>query len=567
MAATKTNLQAWLLLDTAGDAAPFSTSVRFEISQFSSSFSLNSIPRAKVSVAVGRDAADGLTPAMTQVRSDLFQKMTRARVIMRASGEYAPGLNWPDKEIIIFEGQLLGPNVEFSEDTASYTVDLVHWLNNLDNSSMFTSDSHTANPSAYVFKTFSTALPVSGAPIGEKPLTFGSIAEAALLKDIQRMTEDLWGLGIKTVLSKIADKRIFEPSEEVRRAFGDLSANRAALEALSRIEGVTSADATTSLERSAYTPLLQLRVPDTPGREGVTYVIDAIIKMINSDILNAMGQTTMWNKLAGGYSPDLAFAIVPQVERALVIPFCEGLRATYCKKIRREDYYHINKLDLRFRPTRGVLVLARVNNQNGLPVSDTPNFSVHYVPETNVADGMIKIVGPPAWLTNIAIVSNKVGASSGLDEDAEVNTATTPVDDATVNDDVKKAVEDSKSYFDMYAKWVYVKEALRGRGAQLAGKLRFDICPGSTVEFETTSERILDSTPVVSTFVGTVASVTVTIDCLQDLASTAFTLSGVRTAEENASSSLSVDEHPLYTTFFAGAPLVPDLAFFEEENC
>ena len=122
--------------------------------------------------------------------------------------------------------------------------------------------------------------------------------------------------------------------------------------------------------------------------------------------------------------------------------------------------------------------------------------------------------------------------------------------------------------YDDYARAVYIHQALRGRTGQLNGKLRFDIAPGSTVKIEGTSEPFLKDDGLGYNLIGDVIRVTIAINAESAQASTAFQLGNVRTESENEDDLTSIDQHPLYTTKFLGAPLVPALGFGgENESC
>lgn len=597
MSATKSNFDLWLELEdpSAGlssadreivaglipDSAdesdldesyitPFSGVRIFDIANCSMGYQLNSIPRSKISIAVGRSGEDGNTLAQLHEYGHLFKKATRARIKMRASGEYAPGISWPEKDVVIFEGRVASTGTETSSDSFYFNVELVHWLNELDNSSTFGRDSHIGNPTAYTFRGFSSARPPdAGAGIKFTPGSFGALAEADILRSYGSITEDLWGRAIKPIFSSLARRKIIKLNTDLYSCFGDSSEseNKQAIYALARIEGVSAVGGPDDLVLSEYTPTLSLYTPAGLAPKNITGVENAIIQMIANQSQESFAQSTFWGKLVGSFAPSLAFAVVPQAEKALVVPFTLGIRDSYCKKIKSDDYYYINKSSIQFRPTRAVAVLTVKTSMSGLTPDQLGDVAACYAPDdVKIYDGQIRVVVPPEWLINVEVIASDLPTNSELASGDEFNTPTTPNESAAGSETVGTIIADIQDYYLRYARWVFVNEALRGRNMQIAGKLRFDIAPGSNVFIEDTADKFVRSESDVSGFYASVAAVNITIDAEKNTATTGMVLTAVRSADENESNKTSTDEHPLYGDFFVGAPLVPDYAFFEEES-
>ena len=101
---------------------------------------------------------------------------------------------------------------------------------------------------------------------------------------------------------------------------------------------------------------------------------------------------------------------------------------------------------------------------------------------------------------------------------------------------------------DRYAKCLYAHMALAGRHMQVAGKLRFDICPGSSVAVMAPGKF--------KTGFGIVGGVTLTVDRMKSIAQTSFDVLSFRTYQEDYENASLFDVHPIYTKVFKGEPLI-----------
>jgi hypothetical protein len=93
------------------------------------------------------------------------------------------------------------------------------------------------------------------------------------------------------------------------------------------------------------------------------------------------------------------------------------------------------------------------------------------------------------------------------------------------------------------------------------GKLRFDICPGTTLLVKSKGELKSEGVDeLASDLYGLVSRVTVTINSEQASAATTLELTNIRTDVENQQDRFSLASHPFFDdNFFETAPLVPSL--------
>jgi len=542
--------------------------VRYDVSQFSATYGRNEIPSARVVLAVGRLARDGKTPAKVHTTTSNFKKMKNAKVYFSATGEYSPGLEWPSGEHIVFEGRISGIGFTKVSGKLHYVVHIRHWLVDLAFSSSLSSQSHPSNVTDYTFASTVSPLIQLGTA-GGGVYSIGQTAEGRSIT-MDTVTDDLWGRALKPLLCGLAKEDHILLSTELQVCVGADGKNDYALAALKRMEGVAEGD-DCSLELSCYTPKLSL---NAELDEASSAAGDAIMQAIRRQSIESFAHATLWDKLVGSYSPLFMFAVVPQAEKALVVPFTPGLRQTYCKEITANDYDYIDLPARLERPTRAVAVYCGKEMDTGIAEGVSLGVGGCFAPEGVGEDGMIYFIGGPAWLTNVLSSGTSVSKTTGVKGEKAASSATTPIEpDDELKADKKGAsraeiARDIKDMYDDYAHAVYIHHALRGRMGRLSGKLRFDIAPGSTVKIEGTSEQFLVEDDLAQNMVADVVRVTIGINAEQAKAGTAFQFANVRTEEENESDLTSVDIHPLYTTKFMGAPLVPALGFAKEgENC
>jgi len=540
---------------------------RFKIVQFSGDWALNQIPKGMCALAIGREASDGETVALVHEHYDELKKMVKVKVYFRPSGEYSADEDWPEDEVVIFDGRLEGLGNVKINGKIHFAVYLTHWLADIDFSSAISELSHPANPKSYVFQSvFGNALSTN---VAQTNGLYATSAGGGFNPNSVR--EDLWGQVIKPIMCNIAK------AEHVRVA-GELSAclelkagrNDMALAVLKRIEGVEGGDnADCDLALSPYTRKLTLE-----GAENApTSVSDAIYEAINSQTEDSFVHQTLWGKLIT-YAAAFRFAIVPLIDKAIVVPFTPGLRDGYCKEILVNDYDYIKLSATLKRPTRAMAIFTGVDYSTGAATGqggvDIPlGMGGCYAPEDAGDEGMLHIINAPGWLRNIPVSGRSTAKSSGVKDKDATSSSTTPV---SGKDAIKDSVDGlskeeilltTREMFERYARSAYIVESLRGRTGQLSGKLRFDISPGSTVRIEGSAEQHLDDVDdkLSQPQQGEVMRVSININAEQAKAGTSFTISHLRTESENQSDRTSVEQHPLYTTDFKGAPLHDDLQF------
>lgn len=547
---------------------------RLQISSFSADFSRNQIPNATCLLAVGRNASSGKAAKIHSELSNL-ERAAKAKVYFRGYGDWDRKTEWPDTEQVIFEGRILGVSLQKAGGKLNLAIFLTHWLADLDYSSTLSSQSHPNNPASLTFSATVGSLVRSGAVTVNAGMAQTAEARSITMANVR---DDLWGKAIKPMLCSLAGEKHVKFKGAVSDCLGPAEGNnRQALAALARIEGVVADDAGCSLDLSCYTPKLSMDL----GEAVPESVAVAIAQAIRQESINSFAQTTFWGKLAGGYAAFFMFSVIPLVDRALVVPFIPGLRSTYCKEIKADDYAYIDARGELTRPLRAVGVVAGRGLSTGILSGARGGEAILglggcFAPEDiDASEGLLHCVQAPIWLSGLFDVGFSAARTTGLKDRLGTASTTTPVAlaqarlrGAAGGKPKEDIIRDVSSLFNGYAHAVYVSESLRSRLAVVSGKLRFDIAPGSTVKLAGSVERFLGGADALGQeLIGSVARVSLGIDAESGQAGTAFQLDCVRTTQENQQDATSLDLHPLYRTKFLGAPLVDDLQFANKDCC
>lgn len=527
----------------------------FEVTDCQLSFGLNEIPTAQCVLAIGRNALDTSKRAKIHEAASYLKSMRKAKIYATITGDFSDTQQWPAGEKMIFDGRLCGTGFNRMLGQAGFTVHLIHWLADLSFSSILSEQSHPGNPTQYTFAVVKRKKGPSGAKNTDK---LGSVSVKRLFT-WDNISKDLWGQALQPTLCLLAQQDLIKITADMTNLAEQNQKNDMALAALSRIEGGGC-----GVEPSEHTPPLSL----THDGSLTGAVANAIRSSVGSIGQDTWASSTIWDMLVGPLAQSFMFGIVPQVDRALVVPTLPGFSQTYDVGLNANDYDFAELSGAIPRPLRAVGVFSGVSMSVGAMTGG--NFKLGAVwPEKSdmeeVPEGMIRIISAPSWLSNIAPGASAVRDTSGTAKSKPTGTATTPVTTETKpeveNNGTTNAERtiDAEGLYKRLAHAMYVTEALRGRNGSISGKLRFDICPGSTIKIEGQHEAFIGSSDKLGQdLYGMVTKVSIGLNANQGRAGTGFMLAGLRDETENSDKRFTVEKHPLYNQAFKGAPLVPD---------
>jgi hypothetical protein len=506
-----------------------------DIVAVSATFALNTIPTASLVLAVGNNTITGDDATIYDIRNRI-----KARDGISVFLEIIP-FDVGDKTKIraakykIFEGFVVGIGYQRSHNHANYVLNLVHWLDDLNNSTSVNGDWLPGAPADYAAAAMTTILNTGGTTsLGTKPtFTIDLVAQQA--------REDLWAKVIKPACQKLAG---YNPRANI---LGDAENNPAALAALDRMPGAGAA------ANKYYRPL-ELRVQSDNNFH----------KSLNDYFTNVFAdpsaQNSFWAKIITEIAPDFLFAISPAVDWALPIPVCAGLRwPDDGKVIAASEYNYANFNANMSQIIEAVhIIYPLTSNVNAAPektgaAAQQPNsyrrmYASYPPPEVISADkekrGLKLFKQPPRWLDGI----DATGLLALYTIQTNVLTTGTPTPAAKLSlpdlvNSTIDAVENAKSIVADFAQQMYCNKVLQQRVGELSGALRFDIAPGSIVKIMT---PLRDATTNNEHVIASVMAVSYVINAERATAGTSFTIAHTKTEAESTNEFYSVPRPPLY---------------------
>lgn len=516
----------------------------FPVVQYVGSFAVNEIPTASCMLAVGRNTRSPGAAASSPAHRALLSvpRYAHAVVRFRPLGEATPTARWSGGSRVIFDGRFTGLGLRRASGKIYLVAHLTHWLVDLAGSSTLSADSHPSTPlqltDPAVFEPVAGAAGASRLPVYLHEHVGYAVAHDAVKRD-------LWE-AIKGLLCALANRKRTEPGCTTCGPSG--TRNDLALAALRRIEG--GGKACGKAPSAHHRPLaLQTR--------GIEEVTDSVVDALQAQGVDSWAGMTFWDALVGGVFPLFNLVLLPRVDTAIVAADAPTIRASY-RAIEPEDQDSFDLSGLIARPLAGVGVFARYDGRTGAALGESGEpcaggcFTVP--PVAGAPPGAMLYVGAPAWLTGVSAAEVPPPGTH------HVETATTPAKKKAVK---KSWVDQIGDLYRDYAQAVFVAQELRGRTGPLSGRLRFDLCPGSRVVVRSRPERFLGGADDLAIEMhGSINRVTIAVNAESGAASTAFQLTHLRTAWENAQDRASVAAHPLYgRDVFLGAPLVDGWGF------
>jgi hypothetical protein len=535
----------------------------FQLAALTIRRALNQIPRATCLVATGRDARSPTVSATIHTAGPSLLQMRKATITLKPEGEWIPGGDEWNGEQVIFDGYYVGPGHQMVLGKIQPVLYLVDWLIDLVDSSTLSARQHPQNPGSLVMP----AVSPSGSGVVGPPIYVSTHFEHAAIRS--KVKSDLW-TGIKTMLCSLAQEDRFNLAcGNGGLGAGDKRSNARALNALSRIEGPADA---CKLDYKFGKPL-SLRTEDVPNVE------DAVAESIVHHTFESFAQLDFWSAIVGVYCPMFNLALVPLTDRALIVADTPGLRGEVHRIIAPDEYGSLQAMTSLTRPLRGVGVYGDYESLTKWEVTEPGRpgsicvGGEFVVDSVDTADGAYLVVRSPPWLRMVTLSAILAGQTSGVTKNQPTTTETDEPARAELPDDPAEAeiptatpgeiLPKIRSLYDRFAQSVYVANMLRNRTAQLSGKLRFDISPGSLVQIESKPEQFLQGLDSLAVpLVAQVMEVNIHISSEASLCGTTLTLTHLRTIQENLEDRTSVSEHPLFgPDVFRGAPLIEDWEF------
>lgn len=552
-------------------------SVFKDIVGMSASFPLNTIPSASIEVATGLEVQ---TQKQATIHAVIKKLSPRDRCLVYLEIKSTDGyLNAPitngmkDGRYLVFDGYYAGIGYQRSHSHCTYTIQLIHWLDDLNCSSMLNGDWSQGTPHDLTQVASSIAISdLTGGDGGQVTRTGTGVRGIPMIDSewperggknfvtVTNMEEDLWDKVIKKIFNSIAKMRHPRLQCDKPEESADIpppgdgegadtvkepkNNNEAALAALARMPGRAP---------EKYKAILPLNLKGFQDGEPYAYMSLSAHEGLCRMIMDGMGYNSFWSKLVGDLAPSFLFAISPCVDYAQAIPFFPGLNTPYVT-ITGDEYNYasfnincahmISSIIIYWAPTADGSQAQMGGKLAAIHGYCRPAGMYPVLAEDhNQHWGNILVRDPPAWLANPVYTMgytredhlNARGRSPhrpqrGERPNPEAKEEHRKVENTYLKDSMDFIDDRDLNIYDRFASHWYKSAILGQRHGELSGKLRFDIAPGSIV-------KILPPVTAVGQenepLYGSVVSVSFAINAEQHQAGTSFTLSNMRTEEEN----------------------------------
>lgn len=522
--------------------------IEVPVTRVATEFAVNSIPRANITLALGRKA-DGTESSTNEVIAQSFKKLPTVVKLKfePKSKRTAPGVfpsagdEVPQGEFTIFEGMTAGLGYGRTPDRAGYMIDLEHWLADLNYSSSLSSGLHPANPLDLSFPGMLST--VSGDTAAGQSSGITPQALAAVMLG-QNVIDDLWKNGILIWFQKLANTDTLADSAVTGNYFLSAllggnpgKANDAALDALKR------------MVPSDAMPLKLIKSETSAA-------IDAIARNIKQQIADIKFENiwsrTLWDLLIS-FAQDFMFGVLPTVDSAYVVPWLPMQKNPW-KTIRITS---ADRHELSGDTPRGLRSVALRTwkgwdagaNQDQNDITKTSReYGLGVYTNNNFPNGQLIVRDAPQWLGNVPHElavdacrqpTDLIRSGPGAPAAAKKN--------GNSGADILKGLS---PLMNAYAKAIYASEVFKSRQGPIYGKFRTDIAPGSAVR----CELVDDGNGLGRYIFGNAVAVSSGVDCESLQAYTGFTLAHLRTEAEN--DNIGLANHPLYAQAWKGTRLV-----------
>lgn len=531
--------------------------VQYELSHVGTRFALNEIPQAVCHVTIGRDVrSDDLMGLAAIQRKPIGHNMVKARVISfprsPADAKQGRGYSWSGKELVLFDGYVIGVGKEKMLGKFVIVVNLIHWLVDLACSSMMSGSAHQLNVADLTAAAIMGTSSDQGIDVNVASGYVGSSVYEQTVPGFANMLALDWWSGIKTMFTVIASRNAGYAFKDGCEGIATFLTNNRAVAALSRMEGPLG----------PTTPGEQVQNTGKPYKYGkplafsvsgeVTGFGAALAAAIGAESVKANASMTFWDKLVGQYCPMFGISVVPMVDNAILVADTPMLTRTDKRTwadIYPEDYDNETAITPAERPLTGVVVVGVVGSTgSGTTATARQKMGGCYIAyDQTPSDGIMMTVGGPPWLDFVNSAPGAAATLLGANENV--------IDNSGLS-----------KYYGAWAREVYTKNVLRGRTETISCPFRVDIAPGSIVRIvgskdNTRSLRENSIDKMAYDLYGCVSAVSTTLNAEGPGAVTTFQLTHIRSLEEyNNIRKYGVPGHSLFGNAIHGdvhgAPLV-----------
>ena len=491
----------------------------------------NTIPTATLLLPPGTNVTNPIVgnPA-PGILNQVVQSPIRVFVNYRTIAESGPSLN-PDGEYTLFWGWVTSAGYRRVFNHFGLVIECTHWLSALNFSSIFSEGLAPSSPFQFLFPATVTST------LGGSFLFAQNILSDT---DPSAITKDFWGSYLLPWFQALVTRNILKIGDTGNKV-GQIDNTGCMSTALSMFQG---GPLPMNLSSVANGPAILTAIQTDLG---------AISTQTNTPIFAVMSNSTLWDTIVGHLAPRYLFSIIPYPTRAKVVPFTPGLRTFWDPSnvgctIWQRDTVAVDRTNNLPRPIRAVALTTGVGSTAGCNIGDTNNQIAGglFPADPSQLPGMVIVRNAPRWLCEVP-TNRLMGFPQGLNSGSTSNALGPNL--GSSGSSTNSVMQQSQDLLDKFAHLLYITEVLRNRTGKIAGPLRFDICPGSTICFESPPGTFGAQGPLMY---ATVVEVAHFLDAPNRQVNTTFTLDHIRSSQENSSDLTSIAQHPLYNATWPG---------------
>lgn len=551
----------------------------------------NGIPSCMVSVATGRDTSNlldilGVSPIHTQAA--FLRLPTRAQVLLKVVRHASSGpmdQEWPADWFVAFEGWVSNLSPSATLGDRSVTLQITHWLSDLDFSSPYSEDAFPTTPADFLFN----AATVFGTNNQRVIVGGTAMSKAVASFTPSSILEDFWdngyNAGLRPFFQAIASEKLFNWRQvaaftENPNVDSPSTSNTLMQSALARFEPFYDEELGLSLYE--YGTPISLR-PDLNGFGQIANRIRAQVcaAAYSPQFLGG----TMWDRIIGGITGQYMFSVIPMVDRALAVPYTPWLSRSWTTLFGSDLDVLQYSLAVR-RPIRAVAVVGSYGSMTGLNANRQPGGAQasrrrtmgYFEPRSSglngTRSGMMMTVEAPMWINDLLMQGvSSYTAPRNVKIGLAQNPGGLPPDfiGPRLPDDPERLAEiigdkkaSGESLANALARATYLQSVTQYRQMIISTNLRFDIAPGSNIVIQSSPDTHLNAVlrkeglTDGDSFIARVVRVSwnLEINGSTGTASTVYHLAYLRSLQENEDEAFSAEDHPLWRNVWTGSPLI-----------
>lgn len=448
-------------------ASGIPTSELDELYSYSSTFCINQIPNASISIPVGgKLEGSSLSPDHKfQEWSQRIQERTGIGIVLEVESENGiEGIS--AGRYCIFKGYPVSVSTSYGVKQGTLQVTLQHWLSDMTLIPLLNPLSSPDNPANIAVETCfqaTTEIASKNVSVPNASTYWSPVWEGGKL--IKENSNNLLK-GILSIFSLIASTN-YKLKPECAGAINE-KLYRTVSQTLDHISGENlefASDLNTS-EQILSTAI------------GVT---------VTAQAQDSFYSVTMWDKLVATLLPSFCMGLVPLVNQAKVIPAPGTYMSENGSLKVTPDYITqltINMAKNGMLAGMGLIGRAKIAMQMPHTVPKGHVTCYRYPPKINTKPGVFKVCSLPAWLENY----NNTFLNSKIADNMTFASATGGTTASSENTEATKKTEQNETTYDKICKafvhTAYNAEVTKANSALLIANLDFTRVPGATIKVQ-----------------------------------------------------------------------------------